>query len=85
MARPPVWLKRPAAATFGFGGRLVSINNTKRQDGSFGGCSLTLTQVRMPIIISVILCFWNTHLVDFAGLACIVILPETPVYTAVLT
>ncbi|EIE18851.1 hypothetical protein COCSUDRAFT_49081 [Coccomyxa subellipsoidea C-169] len=45
LARVPAWLKRPAAATFGFGGRLVSITNTKRQDGSFAGCSLTLTQV----------------------------------------
>ncbi|BDA47328.1 Protein transport protein sec31 [Coccomyxa sp. Obi] len=34
LARAPVWLKRPAAATFGFGGRLVWVTNTKRQDGS---------------------------------------------------
>lgn len=30
LKRAPVWLKRPAAATFGFGGRLASVLNEKR-------------------------------------------------------
>jgi len=30
LGRAPVWLKRPFAASFGFGGRLVSALNEKR-------------------------------------------------------
>ena len=30
LKRAPVWLKRPSAAAFGFGGRLVSVVNEKR-------------------------------------------------------
>ena len=30
LKRSPAWLKRPAAATFGFGGRLVTVLNEKR-------------------------------------------------------
>lgn len=30
-ARAPAWLKRPAGVAFGFGGRLVSFANTRRE------------------------------------------------------
>lgn len=29
--KPPAWMKRPAGATFGFGGKLVKFTNSKRQ------------------------------------------------------
>ncbi len=34
LARAPAWLKRPAGATFGFGGQLVAFQNHRSQQAS---------------------------------------------------
>ena len=47
-ARAPAWLKRPVSASFGFGGRLVKVTNTRRQlptGESVDTGSIAITQV----------------------------------------
>ena len=49
LRRAPNWLRRPAAATFGFGGKLVSVSNARRtlQGGeAYDSRLITISQVR---------------------------------------
>lgn len=44
MSKVPAWLKRPAGASFGFGGKLVSCINEKQRD-KFVNAHLEVKQV----------------------------------------
>ena len=48
LRRAPNWLRRPAAATFGFGGKLVAVSNVRRaQQGgeAYESRVVTISQV----------------------------------------
>lgn len=48
LRRAPTWLRRPAAATFGFGGKLVAVSNVRRaQQGgeAYDSRLVTISQV----------------------------------------
>ena len=48
LRRAPNWLRQPAAATFGFGGKLVAVSNTRRaQQGgeAYDSRLVTISQV----------------------------------------
>ena len=67
LGRAPVWLKRPFAATFGFGGRLVSALNEKRTLASgekVDTAHIEVKQVRIPSCSLLCLrCFHRSHYV----------------------
>lgn len=53
MTKVPAWLKRPAGASFGFGGKLVSCINERQRD-KFVSAHLDVTQVSLRFLNSTI-------------------------------